>query len=138
MRAGRTGLNLLVRRQILASLITGFGCGIGSQLHLFVIGRQPAERPSLIEFGWTLFVSPNPIFASAVFVGTLVLTGFWTAFAPDWLRVRHLRVLPMATPTLAAMFILLPALFWLTLWVSLPASYWFLAGLRIVASSKIK
>jgi len=126
--AGRTGLNLLVGRQVLAFLITGAVCGIGSQLPLLLEGWQPADRAALIERGGTLFGSPDLILAVAYFLMPVLLSAMWTAFAPDWLRVRELRVLPMTTRTVAAMFTLLPTLTWLTFWLFLLAGYWLLTG----------
>jgi len=132
--AGRTGLNLLVWRQVLAFLITGVVCGIGAQLPLLVLGWQPADRASLIERGGTLFASTDPrltvadFLAAAYFPMPVMLSAIWTTLAPDTLRVRHLRVLPMTTRTLAAMFTFLPTLTWLTFWLFLLAGYWLLAG----------
>jgi hypothetical protein len=128
MWAGRTGLNFLVWRQVLAFLITGVVCGIMSHLPVLFLVWQPADRAALIERGGTLFESPDLILAVSYFLVPLLLSAMWTAFAPDWLRVRELRVLPITTRTVAAMFTLLPLLTWLTFWLFLLAGYWLLTG----------
>jgi hypothetical protein len=127
MRSGRAGLKLLVWSQIRAVLSVSVLCGIASQLPIVIGGWWRPDRLSMFERE-TVFTSPIHLAAAGSFVVAVFFAAIWILMAPDLLGLRSLRVLPVTTPTLAAMFTLIPALFWLTFWPFQLATYWILAG----------
>jgi hypothetical protein len=126
MRAGLAGPKLLAWRQFCAVLFGAIACGTASQLPILIGGRWGAQGSWLEHV--TIFSDPIPIGAAGSFVVAVFFAAIWILMAPDLLGLRSLRVLPVATPTLAAMLTLIPALFWLTFWSFPLATYWILAG----------
>jgi len=127
VRPRLTGMKLFVWCQIRAVVFVGVASGIASQLPLVVVGWTEPDRLSLIERG-TLFFQPLPGGPVMLFFTPIMFAAFWILMAPDILGVRSLRTLPISTRTIAAMFTLIPVLFWTTFWVFPIASYAILSG----------
>jgi hypothetical protein len=121
------GLTLLAWNQIRGALIAGTLSGFASQLPLLIGAIWMRDGRFVLERG-TIFSDPVPVGAAILFMTPVLMSAMWVFLAPDLLNLRHLRVLPLTTRTLAAIFTLIPLLFWLCFWVFPIAAYWILAG----------
>jgi len=120
---GLTGLPFLFWVQIRMLLVFGISCGIAAQLPIVIAGQLEFQSASRLE-QVTFFLGRVPV-GAAIFLLTPIFFASLTIFmASDLLGLRHLRSLPLANRSLAAILTLIPMVFWVIFWVFPVAAHW--------------